>query len=613
MTTRTRVRATPVATPIATPKKKKKKREVVVAWDNFNFKFTRAGMPFFQSARRRGGAFRETQMIGNVIAWDGSIPIFQDKVNELSPKITQDERNSLQRHASAVRESKATIQRAQEEFKRIHNTLVNQLGDTPPIEEVRNWCKTNIPSVSNIFYVENGFVVDFIANECQFNNREGNAGDLRLGDDERLILPPMRFAFALNNQYILISTFVGGSPRADVYTHPHGRGRDGACWGNIPIRFGNFTSKMDWISTTLVAIREWRKSFAHDVLTRPRTCQTRIMDIYKRFPESFSPIEGLDGNVYPTMTEMLASTPRGISGYTPAPNGRAYSDEEGDEWCGDCDNPNDDCTCDDCPDCGVYREDCDCCRNCGYSNDGCICETCTNCSGVSTYRGTGNDLWCNDCSHSFCIDCELPVIGRCMGGSRTAIGCEDCNESNDLCVDTGLCFRCARTFVPRVNEEDDTIISRMCGPCSSSQMFGIFRVLSSTIREIHQYHGIACPTCGNLAWQEGQSRGGHCECDTNSMFQAIRVWDTERHRIAEIRGNFSLAFAFARSLQNTNDWYCDNRDSGCRGRALNCICGVDTARCAPCHRIIRINQIWLGRGSAQDGRERGQINAEDYA
>jgi len=43
---------------------------------------------------------------------------------------------------------------------------------------------------------------------------------------------------------------------------------------------------------------------------------------------------------------------------------------------GGCGNTNEECTCEDCPDCHIYYEDCECprCQSCGEKRGECACE-----------------------------------------------------------------------------------------------------------------------------------------------------------------------------------------------------------------------------------------------
>lgn len=463
-------------------------------------------------------------------------------------------------------------------MERANVRVLARRGGEPLTEErLRQWAAEHMPCVTGVRLYDTAIVFDFIATEAQFvgaNRAAYQIAELMNGRKAvptRMLIPPLRLILHFSRG-IQVASRVTGIPRIELNTHPHvrhDRGSGGSvCTGGFEDLMEGGFATWDGAISAATAMRAWRQVWSTDWLIAPNDSATRLWMQYSEHPEAFSPIEGLDGVVYPDVATLLASTPRNtfdLEEYLAA----AEPDE-----CGSC--GNDPCSCDNCD-------------NCGYDSDSCECYLCVNCgsTNVGIDVGVNGDgfvpevAWCWDCSHLFCRVCAIPV-SQCECNDR----CGDCLAFECDCSPSVACLMCS---VPIEGEEDGEplVCSDLCYDAALTLPLEWPRHLSH-----FRARYLQCPRCLEDAL--------YCRCDPQPETVQF-LW--EQHgsvwRAEALALGWRAALTFLQETPQSQIYY---GEIACRcGEYANyCMCGPNDQRCHQCtviqrlRRHVRAHGGWTG-------------------
>lgn len=302
-------------------------------------------------ANRPSGAIVNLTKRSTVLFYEGGKPIVA-----LKRKLHNDiVRLQVEQLVQAFRD----FRKALVNFQAIKRNLAKLARDAVTAEEFRRWADEHCPPLMRFEFTDEGVILDYSACEAM------SCDPALSGREERIIIPPMRF-FA-DPHIMRVRAFPWPYPSPTNGIHPH-IGEDGrVCLGNLPADYNG----PSFLPILAHSLRELRRRWCADYLVHPRWVRPFAWMHYKLYKFAYSPIEGLDGKLYPDLQTLLASTPR-AQAKTPL-----WICERCEcvpcECCPDCGRPPYDCTCNSCPRCGY---DCAECYLCGEQECQCECPRC---------------------------------------------------------------------------------------------------------------------------------------------------------------------------------------------------------------------------------------------
>lgn len=493
---------------------------------------TRSGQRLYRAARSRDYVLGSANLAGAPLE-------VITPVEESSGWISPSHRLSLEVARRTYADAQSSVEAAREEMRDARSELRHFFSVSGRVTrtDLMGWAREKVPPVENIMLGQDGtVVVDFIACEAQL--RLAGYGGF---EGERMLIPAMRMVFGRPATGVRAYSRVHGNWYVHRNAHPHALGGGGLCLGG----FEELCPSLDmWMTDPHIAItgmitilREWRRAWCNDPGANVGGAKAQAFDNFRADPQCFSPIEGLDGEIYPDVATLLEKTPRGVSSGAPPI-----------VVCRNCSVVP--CAC--CQSCGYL--DCECtnddyCGNCDRVGGECQCVQCPRC----TYR-----FWSRNPSYMYadfvsCHNCDYEYCGFC-----------GLSEGNCSCTRCDFCG---------YNKEWADIEYGLSRPVCCGMISPFAAVLA-----VLQSVSYPCWNCGRAI--------SSCRCNDRLAVEAIIRLRTEYQQFREEREVYSRVFRDIASFFRRSNPVCVT--PACAIRYDQCSCGPNYRRCTPCQAFLGI-------------------------